>query len=1023
MGPFGSIYMISQYSQFSQDPETHMDHLDHVLGALSSKSLVVGLDANGVSPMWSARARVPDSRGQLLDEIIVGHGLQPLNRPNCLSTIRTGERDIDVSLATPDLGRLSEWTVLDDWTSSDHRTLLITITGAASGVRSGPTRFNIKRAKWPKYKDNLERLVTNLSPNQALESGLDIERYATTLGSLLVDAANGAIPIKRRFGKSVPWWNNDLTHLKKEVNRLRRAYQKERSRDEREASRSRYLTLRKRYTAAAFSARTNSWRNFAEENTRSNAYGVVYKILNQRMSPVSAVNTIQTGNGYTDSWESTASAMLDGLFRGPDGSEVTDPDECRQLGEDIPDWSENKVRKAVKSLKNGKCPGEDRIEPEMVKVACSTSFLHALTKLLNGCLRTSHFPKCWKTGSIRILLKGVEKDPANIKSYRPICLLSLISKVLEILMREALRPVVLNRNFASPRQFGFRQRRSTVDAIRSAFETVRLFDKKIVFGILYDITGAFDNISWGSILGEMSRRGCPRNLWSLLQSYLSDRSMKISCPTSFVTKQLGRGCPQGSVLGPDLWNVCLDPLLQKIAALGGEVFAYADDLLLLVDGGSRGQCEVKGQSLTDVIVSWATSMGLQLSKAKTEMILLNTGKNPSGRQVESRYGYKKLHKHGSCAKGGSRPPTIRLSPTEKGISYKTQVRYLGLNIGENLSIGGHVAATATKAGGLFQRLASALGADWGIGFDALKVIYSGVYLPTMLYAIGAWGGRIGKTLQTTLNQRQRPVLLRISRAYRTASTDALQVLTGIRPLDLECQRWFLRYLVSKGIAFDSLNVAYRQDASETKGDKVEEMQGGGVGSLKDPKLVLQQQKLPKNQKAATERERELRMRQLAAAGKKGKGKGKNARDRSPLSSEVSATDGGDDSKVSEMEVGHESEEDETRERDVIRRKKKRRKTRSGSGSVSGEENEERSAAKGAEVLRKFREIVDSLNDYVARDDTKISKPTNNQIQKRISLFGELFNEMAVYSGKLEARLQAKEEENVRLWKELKRYGV
>ncbi|KAL7289412.1 hypothetical protein TKK_0016610 [Trichogramma kaykai] len=45
--------------------------------------------------------------------------------------------------------------------------------------------------------------------------------------------------------------------------------------------------------------------------------------------------------------------------------------------------------------------------------------------------------------------------------------------------------------------------------------------------------------------------------------------------------------------------------------------------------------------------------------------------------------------------------------------------------------------------------------------------------------------------------------------------------------------------------------------------------------------------------------------------------------------------------------------------------------------------------------------------------------TNNQIQKRISLFGKLFNEMAVYSGNLEARLQTKEEENERLWKELK----
>uniref|UniRef100_A0ABD2W694 Uncharacterized protein n=1 Tax=Trichogramma kaykai TaxID=54128 RepID=A0ABD2W694_9HYME len=53
------------------------------------------------------------------------------------------------------------------------------------------------------------------------------------------------------------------------------------------------------------------------------------------------------------------------------------------------------------------------------------------------------------------------------------------------------------------------------------------------------------------------------------------------------------------------------------------------------------------------------------------------------------------------------------------------------------------------------------------------------------------------------------------------------------------------------------------------------------------------------------------------------------------------------------------------------------------------------------------------------ETTRKSPSTNNQIQKRISLFGKLFNEMAVYSGNLEARLQTKEEENERLWKELK----
>ena len=61
---------------------------------------------------------------------------------------------------------------------------------------------------------------------------------------------------------------------------------------------------------------------------------------------------------------------------------------------------------------------------------------------------------------------------------------------------------------------------------------------------------------------------------------------------------------QGSILGPDFWNITIDRLLNHVETLAGEIFAYADDLILLVGGNSRRQLEERAQFYTDAINEW-----------------------------------------------------------------------------------------------------------------------------------------------------------------------------------------------------------------------------------------------------------------------------------------------------------------------------------------------------------------------------------------------------------------------------------
>lgn len=207
--------------------------------------------------------------------------------------------------------------------------------------------------------------------------------------------------------------------------------------------------------------------------------------------------------------------------------------------------------------------------------------------------------------------------------------------------------------------------------------------------------------------------------------------------------------------------------------------------------------------MADMIGEWFKNQGLQVSKSKTEMILLRdisvTGKQVTQTGAKKR---KRLLTAGSAAgstinvgKGGRRPPCIKIEG--KGLRCPDRVKYLGVHIGERMSMQAHVRETGAKGRRLYGSLATVARANWGVGFQALKAIYTGVFLAITTYAAGGWGDLIRGALITTVQRNQRHALVRMSRSYSTTSTDALQVLNGEIPLDLVIKERYFKYKVRK----------------------------------------------------------------------------------------------------------------------------------------------------------------------------------------------------------------------------------
>ncbi|CAB0043300.1 unnamed protein product [Trichogramma brassicae] len=471
------------------------------------------------------------------------------------------------------------------------------------------------------------------------------------------------------------------------------------------------------------------------------------KMTSEKIAPKSAVNSLMVDDSSTTGWTETATALLDGFFADPATPDRVVPS---SKAADTALWSVLEVLKAVRSMKSEKCPGEVMIEADMIKAACGYYFLRPLTCLMNACLRLRRFSSSWKSGAICVLLKSPDKDRSALKSYRPVCLLPVLSKVLERFIRWRLLPVISSEDHASSRQFGFRAGHSTADAIGLARSIVSGCGKPLAFGILFDITGAFDNLRWHSVMEKLATRSCPGNIWQLVRDYLDGRTVSLTSAGSRVARKVKKGATLGSILGPDMWNMCMDPVLREVQERGGEIVAYADDLLLLVPGDRRTDCEVRAQSMTDVIAGWARRLSLEISRSKTEMILLKN--NATGAHRDYR---------------------------RKGVWF-------------------------------LPAPSSVARAQWGISYGAMRHLYAGVFLPTMLYAVMAWGDLVTSTLALKLERMQRVALLRICRAYRTASIVSLQVCAGLLPLDFESIRWRLRAQIKRGASFEMYGIAFQE---------------------------------------------------------------------------------------------------------------------------------------------------------------------------------------------------------------------
>ncbi|CAL7932836.1 unnamed protein product, partial [Xylocopa violacea] len=520
------------YFQHSDNIEPYLQQLDIILTALKGKNIVICLDANAKSPIW--HSRTSDERGEKLELLIAQRNLFILNAPTDVYTFNSfqGQTNIDVTLISSSYYKsATNWKVHDATTTSDHNLITFQINANILN-KTGPqtlARYNLKRANWEKFQQTIEQERIK-QPTES--SSANPNTRAIDITKMIQSACNTAIPKKKQFTKSVPWWNATLTKLKAQTRKARRTFQQTTLEPRRSQEKKNYTSIRNKYITAIRTAKTDSWKNFVNIEGNANPWSYVYK-LNTNKIPVETVpENIKYNNTHALSWEESTTALLNELLPSDDTSEENNWHQAiRTYIQKPPDtenaalFTQEEVQNTIRNLKNKKAPGHDLIDNEIIKIAW-TQIGNEITNLMNLCLLKETFPQIWKRGVIRILIKNKNKEKTNPRSYRPICLLPTLSKVLEKLISYRITNLTNQHSETSNRQFGFKKGRSTEDAIVEMRKITEENTHKYAIGLLFDIEGAFDNVWWPSILHNLKKRNCPRNLYLLIKSYLSERSVE-----------------------------------------------------------------------------------------------------------------------------------------------------------------------------------------------------------------------------------------------------------------------------------------------------------------------------------------------------------------------------------------------------------------------------------------------------------------------------------------------------------------
>ena len=388
--------------------------------------------------------------------------------------------------------------------------------------------------------------------------------------------------------------------------------------------------------------------------------------------------------------------------------------------------TEDNVLKLLKELNVNKSVGPDEMHPKML-TEISDVIAGPIAILFNMTIKDGELPTDWKKAYVSpIFKKGVRNLAVN---YRPISLTSIICKVMEKIIRHVIMDHLINENLLSDNQHGFISGRSTTTQLLTFLDTcVRSIVEGNVVDVIYlDFWKAFDTVPHHRLLGKLKAYGIIGNLLQWIKSFLVGRTQEVVVNGSLSKCGcVASGIPQGSVLGPLLFVIFINDILEGIKSNG---LMYADDTKIFRMISTKEDAE-KLQKDIEMLESWSSKWDLKFHPDKCHVLTLGNFEN-------IRY-------------------TSRYMICDKEMEHVSSEKDLGIIIDENLNFEEHISNKVRIANAIVGQIRSSFTFLDGTTF---KRLYTTFVRPHLEYAQTVWSPYLQKHINMLENVQDRATKL------------------------------------------------------------------------------------------------------------------------------------------------------------------------------------------------------------------------------------------------------------------------
>ena len=605
--------------------------LEDIISQLPAPFILTG-DFNSHNTLWYDSKT--DSRGRKIENFVLNNDLIILDKNEFTFFRGKSRTHIDLTIISPELNLDLDWHTHDDPCGSDHIPVIIKINKLIEADER--VKWNFAKANWEKFRE----LAVFNRPIHDFTSIQELSDYIT---ESISKAANGSV------GKTVilsgkiskPWWNEGC---KIAIQSKKKAYRKFKT----VSSIENEIAYRRANAVAIRVVRESkqkSWNKFLESINKNVPTRKVWNKINaiKGNKRTYQFSSIIKNNKIIDKKEDIANAIAEN-YKDISSRAINRPG-FRQFRVDrdenvdfnsprIKDYNTPITLKELKSALRSAghtAPGFDEIPYVMIKNLSEDS-LNFLLNFYNILFRKHVFPEKWKEALVIPILKP-GKDPLECGSYRPIALISCLSKILEKILNKRLMWFLEKHGLLDKAQCGNRRGRTTIDHLTTLTTDIQeaLVNREYHVSIFLDLEKAYDTCWKQLILRQLQKFNMSGHLPFYIQNFLSNRRLRVKVGNHFSDQySLDLGVPQGSSLSVTLFLIAINTVSEFVGS-HIQKSLFVDDMR--ISYASKDLLKIKSRlqhTLTE-LSRWSEFSGFQFSESKCEVLICSrkTGLDPS----------------------------------------------------------------------------------------------------------------------------------------------------------------------------------------------------------------------------------------------------------------------------------------------------------------------------------------------------------------------------------------------------------